>query len=51
MLSMGKSLMIFNKVEPIEDIERKLDSITAGQLTEIAGDILDDKKMSYLLYQ
>jgi predicted Zn-dependent peptidase len=51
MLSMGKSLMIFNKVEPIEDIQRKLDSITAGQLTEIAGDILNDKKMSYLLYQ
>jgi predicted Zn-dependent peptidase len=51
MLSMGKSLMIFNKVEPIAETQKKLDSITATQLTEIARDVLDDKKMSYLLYQ
>jgi len=51
MLSMGKSLMIFNKVEPVEEIQRKLDAITSGQLIEIANEVLDDKKMTYLLYQ
>lgn len=51
MLSMGKSLMLFDKVESIEEIQKKLDTITSPQLTEIACDILDDKKLSYLFYQ
>lgn len=51
MLSMGKSLMLFNRVEAIEDIQKKLDAITAAQLTEVASEVLDDKKLSYLLYQ
>ncbi len=51
MLSMGKSLLIFDKVEPVEVTQKKLESITSSELLDIANDVLDDKKMSYLLYQ
>jgi predicted Zn-dependent peptidase len=51
MLSMGKSLMIFNKIESLAETEMKIEAITPAQLTEIANDILDDTKMSYLIYQ
>jgi len=51
MLSMGKSLMIFNKVESLEEIGRKIGSITSRQLCEIANEVLDVKNLSYLIYQ
>jgi predicted Zn-dependent peptidase len=51
MLSMGKSLMIFNKIESLEETGRKIEAITPQQLTEIANDVFDDKKLSYLIYQ
>jgi len=51
MLSMGKSLMIFDRVEPLEETCRKIEAITSSQLTDIANEVLDDKNLSYLLYQ
>ncbi|MBN1790319.1 MAG: insulinase family protein [Bacteroidales bacterium] len=50
MLSMGKSLMIFNKIEPLEETERRIEAITSGQLLEIANDVLDAGNLSYLIY-
>ena len=41
MLSMGKSLMIFNKIESLEEIGRKVEAITSGQLLEVANEVLD----------
>jgi len=51
MLSMGKSLMIFNKIESLDDTGRKIEAITSRQLTEIANDVLDANRLSYLIYQ
>jgi predicted Zn-dependent peptidase len=50
MLSMGKSLMVFNKVESLEEIGRNIEAITSKQLLEIANDVLDSEKLSYLIY-
>jgi len=50
MLSMGKSLMIFDKIESLEEIGKKIESITSQQLLEIANDVLDADKLSYLMY-
>ncbi len=50
MLSMGKSLMVFNKVESLEEIGRNIEAITSRQLLEIANDVLDSEKLSYLIY-
>jgi predicted Zn-dependent peptidase len=51
MLSMGKSLMIFNKIESLDETGRKIEAITPRQLTDIANDVLDYSRLSYLIYQ
>ena len=51
MLSMGKSLMIFNKIESLEEIGRKVDALTSAQLLEVANELFDSDKLSYLIYQ
>jgi len=51
MLSIGKSLLIFNKIDTLEEIGRRVEAITAAQLLEIANEILDADALSYLIYQ
>lgn len=51
MLSMGKSLMIFDRIESLQETEKKIEAITALQLMDIANDVLDEGKLTYLLYQ
>ncbi len=51
MLSMGKSLMLFDKIESLEETGRKIENITSKQLTEIANDVLNEEQLSCLLYQ
>jgi predicted Zn-dependent peptidase len=51
MLSMGKSLMVFNKIESLDEIGRKVEAITSRQLLDIANDVLDARNLSYLIYQ
>jgi predicted Zn-dependent peptidase len=50
MLSMGKSLMLFNHIESLDGIGKKVGAITSRQLLDIANDVLDDRKLSYLIY-
>ncbi len=51
MLSLGKSLLIFNKIDSIEDICRKIDNVTASELLDTANDIFEPSKLSTLIYK
>jgi predicted Zn-dependent peptidase len=51
MLSLGKSLLIFNKIDTIEEICRKIDNVTASELLETANDIFEPGKLSTLIYK
>jgi predicted Zn-dependent peptidase len=51
MLSMGKSLMIFDRIDSLEDIGRRIEALTAEELLEVANEILDPDKLTYLIYQ
>lgn len=51
MLAIGKSMLVFNKVESLEDIYKKISEITASQLMEVANRILEPKNLSTLIYQ
>jgi predicted Zn-dependent peptidase len=51
MLSLGKSLVIFNKIDSIEDLCNKIDGVTASELLETANEIFEPAKMSTLLYK
>jgi predicted Zn-dependent peptidase len=50
MLSLGKSLIIFNKIDTIEDICKKIDAVTASELLETANDIFEPSQLSTLIY-
>jgi predicted Zn-dependent peptidase len=51
MLSMGKSLLVFGKVEPAESIYKKIEAITAHQIQETANEIFAPDMMSVLIYR
>ncbi len=51
MLSLGKSLVIFDKIDSIEDLCKQIDAVTASELLETANDIFEPNKMSTLIYK
>ena len=51
MLSLGKSLVVFNKIDSIEYICSKIDCITSSELLETANDIFEPSKLSTLIYK
>lgn len=51
MLSLGKSILVFDRIESIEEHYRKIDNITSSGILETAAEILDIRKMSTLIYK
>ncbi len=51
MLNIGKSYLLYNKVDSLEEIFKKITAITAKQLLEVANEILNKNNLSSLLYQ
>jgi predicted Zn-dependent peptidase len=50
MFSMGKSMLVFNKVDTLKTITEKIESMTSDLLMEVANEIFNPEKMSYLIY-
>ena len=51
MLGIGKSYLLYDKVDSLEIIYKKIDRITAKDLQRIANEILDEKDLSTLIYK
>ena len=51
MLSIGKSFLVYNKVDTIEDVYEKIDSISSSDLLDVANDIFDESKYSILMFK
>ncbi|MEE4197526.1 MAG: pitrilysin family protein [Bacteroidales bacterium] len=51
LLAMGKSYLLFNRVDRLEDIRRKIEAITVEDIQEIANEVLNEEKLSMLIYQ
>ena len=51
MLSLGKSLQVFGRIDTIEDICRKIDNVTASEILETANDIFEPSRLSTLIYK
>lgn len=51
MLTLGKSFLLYNKVDNMEAIYKKIEAITSSQLLEIANEIFDEKLLSTLIYE
>ena len=50
MLSIGKSYLIYDKVDSLQVVFKKIDEITAEQLLEVANIVLNKNQMSTLIY-
>jgi predicted Zn-dependent peptidase len=51
MLGMGKSLLLYNKVDDLKVTHDKINAITAEQLQDISNEIFNDVDLSSLIYQ
>ena len=50
MLAIGKSYLLYNRVDPLSEVFRKIEAITADEFLEVANVVLDEKQMSTLVY-
>ena len=51
MLSMGKSMIIHNKVQSLEEIVMEINTLNSEKLIDIANEIFDQKKLSTLIFE
>jgi predicted Zn-dependent peptidase len=51
MLTTGKRFLVFNHVNSLDTIRKKLDQISAAQLRETAMEILDPENMNMLIFE
>ncbi len=50
LLSMAKSLLVFDKVDSIHEVNREIEQITAEDLLAISNECFDEKQFSTLIY-
>lgn len=50
-LSMAKSYLVFDKVDSLSEINRKIEAVTASELLEIANEIMVFDELSTLIYE
>lgn len=50
MLAIGKSFLLYNKVDPLKVVFNKIEAITTSDLLEVANIVLNEKQMSTLIY-
>ena len=51
MLSLGKSLLSFNKIDTFSEIREKVEGISPNDIMEVSNEIFDPNKLSTLIYQ
>lgn len=51
MLSFGKSMLVFDRIDTLEDICKKIDNLTSLQLLEIANEVLEPSRLSTIIYK
>jgi len=51
MLSQGKSLLVFGRIESLEETCNKIDKITSSELLAAANEIFDPGRLSMLIYK
>jgi len=50
MLAMGKNLLVYGKVDPVQEIYRKIESITSSDILEMAQEVFDQERLSTLIF-
>ncbi len=50
MLAAGKNLLVYGKVDTVEEIYRKIDTISAANLMDMANEVFDPSMLSMLIF-
>ncbi len=50
MLTIGKTFLFYNQVDPFRVVYKKIEAVTAEQILEVANEILDPARMSRVVY-
>ena len=50
MLTIAKSYLLYNKVDPLRVVFEKIEAITASDILEVANEVLEPARMSRLVY-
>ncbi|MCK5846075.1 MAG: insulinase family protein [Bacteroidales bacterium] len=51
LLSIGKSILVYDKIDPIEVMTNEIDEVKSEELLEIANEVFDANKLSSLIYK
>lgn len=51
MLSLGKSLLFFNRVDSMKVIIERIENISSSEIMEVANELFDESQRSILIYQ
>lgn len=51
MLSIGKSVLLYNRVDTLDRIYKKIQAISADHLMEVANEIFEPSQLSTLIYK
>ncbi len=51
MLTLGKSFLLYNKVDSLPAIYKKIEAISSSQIMNIANEVFDEKSISTLIYK
>jgi len=50
MLGMGKSMLLYDKIDNLKKIYRKINAIKQTELQDIANEVFDESQLSQLIY-
>jgi predicted Zn-dependent peptidase len=50
MTSLGKSFLLYNRVERLETVFEAIEAISAEDVLRLANEVLDDRDWSHLVY-
>lgn len=50
MLTIGKSMLLYNTLDPLDEVFRKIESVTASELMDIANEVYDEAQLTHLTY-
>jgi predicted Zn-dependent peptidase len=50
MLAMGKNVLTYGKVDPVEEIYRKIDMITSDDILSLSNEVFDTSRLSTLIF-
>lgn len=51
LFSVGKSYLLYGKVDTLEDVYNRIEKISAAQLQDIANEVFNESSLSYLIYK